>query len=170
MVRRYAGLAAIAASLALASAFACSNAEKLTDFTFLPPAPADAKFATFIGPGIWERVLQGGKTHEGTVEYLVEALDSNGKAITSYHGNFKRQTPDFARGRTTLSELVTILIATERQTQSPVPQGFAANPRYMIPSRAVTVRVTADPNNNVKETNENNNTFLLELPAGYSAY
>ncbi len=170
MIRRYVGIAAIVASLALASTVACSNDEKLTDFTFLPPAPADARFAAFIGPGIWEVVPARGKTYEGTVEYLVEALDSNGKVIASYQESFKRPTPDFAIDHPALSELVTILIATNRQMQNPVPQSFTANPRYMIPSTAIAVRVTVDPNNRVKETHEDNNTFFLKLPANYSTY
>jgi len=169
MIRTYVGIAAIVLILTTA---ACSSPEP-GDFGILRPAPGDGESMSFIGPGIWESVPAHQETFEGTVEYLIEALDKNDKVVASYPVEFKRPFPDIARDKPLLSELVTILLATGKQMQNPVPAGFLGipilgiqeNPRYCFPPNAVAVRMTVDPDNKIKESNENNNTRVLVLPS-----
>ena len=180
MITRYVGIAAIVMGVALTACAttnlptpmalptATTTPQQLIDFTFSAPVQVGADFATFIGPGIWEIVPHGGRTYEGTVEYLVEALDANNNVILSYNGEFKRKEPDIAKDKPTLSELIIILIANEGQVKNPVPDEFAGNPLYMIPSTAAAVRVTVDPANKINKSYESNNVFVLRLPPSYS--
>ena len=184
MIKRYVGIAALVVGM---TASACATEKVmptqkpisqpepiqlqqplLTDFFFSSPVLVDGTFANFIGPGIWEVVQPHGNTHIGTVEYLVEALDTEGRVIAFYEGAFNRQQLDRAKDKPTLSELVTLLIADERQMKNPVPKVFEGNPRYMIPSFAAAVRVTVDPANKIEEIHENNNAVFWILHPTYS--
>ena len=169
MVKHF-GVRMMISALALAALAACSTPKITTDLTFLPqgPIPINSNFATFVGPGIWEVVPAGGRTYEGTIEYLVEALDANGNVVASYNSEATRLKAEVADERPALSELVTILIATQSQITTPVPLEWRLNPRYMIPPDASVVRITIDPHKKIEELDENNNRFIFDLPAIYS--
>ena len=181
LMKRYIGLAALVISISVMGCAATHETATpiparaqmptqqhiLTDFMFLPAVQVKAKFAAFIGPGIWEYVPAHGRTHEGAVEYLVEALNSRGNIVAAFNGRYQRPKPDFAGENPALSELVTILIAIENQMKNAVPNEFAANPRYAIPLNAAVLRITIDPRNKVAESDEDNNVTYLTIPEFY---
>lgn len=156
MMRRLITLGALVVGLS------CGQAQK-TDFAILPEVPLSSGFFSYVGPGIWEKVEPRQKTYEGRVEYLVEAIDRNGKVIASYPGSFERPYPDIAGKNAALSELVTILLATREEMERELPAEWKANPRYLIPKDAAAVRITADPNKRIKEQNEDDNSYAFYL-------